>query len=83
MTGMTLCTNIQLPPLNEVDSQLALPGAHQMEPPSPIQALGVRSLRRFRARIEERANENKEMTVVLSYVKQQAASALQKKWFYL
>ena len=29
--------------------------------------------------IEERANENREMTAVLTYVKQQAASALQKK----
>ena len=29
--------------------------------------------------IEERAIENTEMTVTLSYVKQQAASALQKK----
>ena len=29
--------------------------------------------------IEERANENREMTVVLTYVKQQATSALQKK----
>jgi len=29
--------------------------------------------------IEERANENREMTVVLSYFKQRAASALQKK----
>ena len=28
--------------------------------------------------IEERANENREMTVVLSYVKQQAASALMR-----
>ena len=37
------------------------------------------SLRTFRALIEERANENREMTAVLTYVKQQAASALQKK----
>ena len=36
-------------------------------------------MRRFGALIEERANEIREMTVVLSYVKQQAASALQKK----
>ena len=45
-----------------------------MEPPSPTEALGVnpfpsrfvnrtvRSLRRFRALIEERANENREIT---------------------
>ena len=36
-------------------------------------------MRRFRALIEERANENREMTVELSCVKQQAASALQTK----
>ena len=36
-------------------------------------------MRRFRALIEERADESREITVVLSYVKQQAASALQKK----
>ena len=29
--------------------------------------------------IEERANENRDMTVVLSHVKQQPGSALQKK----
>ena len=60
-----------------------------MEPPSPIQALRV-NLSRVDLQIERfpeevsradrgRANENREMTVVLSYVKQQAASALQKK----
>ena len=62
-----------------------------MKPPSPIhQALGVnpfpnRFINRavpwggfFRALTEERANENREMTVVLSYVKQQAASAFMR-----
>ena len=44
-----------------------------MEPPSPIQALEVNP---FSSRlIEERANENREMTVVSSYVKQQPANA--------
>ena len=33
---------------------------------------------RFRAFIEERANENREMAVVLSYVKQEAASAFMR-----
>ena len=55
-----------------------------MEPPISIQTLGVNpfsstklngSLRRFRALIEERTNEKREMTEVMSYVKQQAASA--------
>ena len=32
-------------------------------------------MRRFRALIEERANKNREMTIVFSYVKQHAASA--------
>lgn len=62
-----------------------------MEPPSRILAIGVNPFasrlkrkRRFPDRggfvlIEERANGNKEMTVVLSYVKQLAASALQKQ----
>ena len=31
--------------------------------------------------MEERANENREMTIVLSYVKQETGSALQKKMF--
>ena len=51
-----------------------------MEPPSPRQAVGVnpfpstfrnRSTRMFSALIEERANENREKTVILSYVKKQ------------
>ena len=57
-----------------------------MESSSPIQPIGVNSfpsifwnrtgsLRSFRALIEERANENRVMTKVLLYVKQQAASA--------
>ena len=62
-----------------------------MEPPSRILALGVNPFasrlkrkRRFPDRggfvlIEERVNGNKEMTGVLSYVKQQTASALQKE----
>ena len=37
------------------------------------------SLRRVRALIEERANEYSEITVVMSYAKQPAASALLKK----
>ena len=37
----------------------------------------------FRALIEERANEHREMIIVLSYVKQQAAGALQKKIFFI
>ena len=40
-----------------------------MKPPFPNTFL-----RRFRSLIEERANENREMTVVLLYVKQQTAS---------
>ena len=43
--------------------------AHQMEPPSPTQALGVNPFpsrfierRRFRVLIKERANENRETT---------------------
>ena len=58
-----------------------------MEPPCPIQTLGVNpfpsrfindSLRRFRALIKERATENREMTVVLCYVKEQAANAFMR-----
>ena len=61
-----------------------VPRANHMEPPISIQTLGVNpfsstklngSLRRFRALIEERTNEKREMTEVMSYVKQQAASA--------
>ena len=46
-------------------------GVHQMEPLSPLQALGVNPFpsRRFRALIEERGDESREMTVVLSYIK--------------
>lgn len=65
-----------------------------MEPPSPRRAVGVNpipstfidsSTRTFSALIEERANKKRETTVILSYVKKQAASALQRnsKWFYL
>ena len=65
-----------------------------MEPPSPTQAVGVNpfpstftngSTRSFSALIEKRANENRETTVIFSYVKEQAASALQRNsnWFYL
>ena len=53
-----------------------------------MQALGVtpfpnRFINSFGALIKKRANKNRKMTVVLSYVKQQAASALQKKMFHL
>ena len=37
----------------------------------------------FRALIEERANEHREMIIVLSYVKQRAAGALQKKIVFI
>ena len=55
-----------------------------MEPPSPIKSLGVNPFpsrfitieKRFRAQIEGRANESREMTVQF-YVKQQAARAIQ------
>ena len=54
--------------------------AHQVEPLSPRQAVGVNpfpstfingSTRTFSALIEERTNENRETTVILSYVKKQ------------
>ena len=59
----------------------------QEEPPSPIQGLGVNPFPiRFINRtvpwggfVKEAANEDREMTVVLSYVEQQEASTLQKK----
>jgi len=65
-----------------------------MEPPSPRQSVGVNpfpsifingSTRTFSALIEERANKKRETTVILSYVKKQAASVLQRNsnWFSL
>ena len=69
-----------------------------MEPPSPIQALGgnpflsrfinrTGSLRRFRALIEERADENRKITVVLQAAGRKRIHAIQahykRKWFYL
>ena len=64
-----------------------------MEPRSPLQQFGVNpfpsrskqiykqnsSLRVFRALIKGRANEKREITIVLSYVKQQAGGAFMQQ----
>ena len=58
------------------------PGAHQMEPPSPIQALGVNPFpSRFIIRTvpRGRANHNDEMTLLLYFIKQQEIRCWQAK----